>query len=183
VVLIPEGGRERPFLVETQVSRPGLLPIQWSSTAASDFNTAFKPLPDRLEPWLTLAKRYFASMPVLRALDVGGDLTLSPWEIANAPTALHSLDTSHAGKLTAEECGLRIDPVSGASAALSQLRRRFMNYHPALAALDADHDGEISAWEIDHAAAALKRLDRNQDGYLTAEELIPFEMALHTGLR
>ncbi len=58
-----------------------------------------------------------------------------------------------------------------------------MSYHPVLAALDADHDGEISAWEIDHAAASLKKLDRNHDGYLTADELIPFELAIRAGLR
>jgi len=58
-----------------------------------------------------------------------------------------------------------------------------MSFHPVLAALDADHDGEISAWEIQHAAAALKNLDRNHDGYLTADELIPFEMADRAGLR
>jgi Ca2+-binding EF-hand superfamily protein len=68
-------------------------------------------------------------------------------------------------------------------AVLAQRRRRFMSYHPLLAALDADHDGEISAWEIDHAARSLKKLDRDHDGYLTADELIPFEMAVHAGLR
>ncbi len=68
-------------------------------------------------------------------------------------------------------------------ALLAQLRQRLMSYHPVLAALDADHDGEISAWEIEHAAQSLKKLDRNHDGYLTADELIPFEMAVHSGLR
>ena len=52
-----------------------------------------------------------------------------------------------------------------------------------LAALDANHDSQISAAEIDRAAAALKTLDRNHDGYLTADELIPFEMAVRAGLR
>jgi hypothetical protein len=68
-------------------------------------------------------------------------------------------------------------------ASLAQLRQRFMRYHPVLAALDADHDGEISAWEIEHAATSLRKLDHNLDGYLTADELIPFEMAVHAGLR
>jgi Ca2+-binding EF-hand superfamily protein len=65
----------------------------------------------------------------------------------------------------------------------AQLRRQFMSYHPVLSALDADHDGEISAWEIGHAAAALKKLDRNHDGYLSAGELLPLEMAAQAGLR
>ena len=40
-------------------------------------------------------------------------------------------------------------------------------------ALDADHDGELSAAEIDNAPAALRKLDRNRDGKLTREELRP----------
>lgn len=38
-------------------------------------------------------------------------------------------------------------------------------------ALDADGNGTISASEIEKAAAALKRLDRNDDGEVSAEEL------------
>ncbi len=122
-------------------------------------------------------------MAVLRALDADRDLTLSPWEIGNAPAALRKLDTNHEGKLTAEACGLHIDPNSLSPAVLAQLHRRFMSFHPVLAALDSDHDGEISAWEIDHAASSLRRLDRNHDGYLTADELIPFRIAANAGLR
>jgi hypothetical protein len=122
-------------------------------------------------------------MPVLRVLDTDRDFTLSPREIGNAPAALRNLDTNHAGKLRPEECGLRIDPNSVPPAMLAQLRRQFMSNHPVLAALDADHDGEISAGEIDHAAAALKKLDRNHDGYLTADELLPLDMAVGAGLR
>jgi Ca2+-binding EF-hand superfamily protein len=40
-------------------------------------------------------------------------------------------------------------------------------------ALDADGDGEISASEIDGAVAALKKLDKNSDGKLTMDELMP----------
>ncbi|MBI3462092.1 MAG: hypothetical protein HY000_03395 [Planctomycetes bacterium] len=41
---------------------------------------------------------------------------------------------------------------------------------PIIEALDANGDREISAQEIEHAAAALKKLDRNDDGKLTEEE-------------
>jgi len=41
---------------------------------------------------------------------------------------------------------------------------------PLLAALDTNHDGVISAEEINNAAAALKTLDVNHDGKLTAVE-------------
>ncbi len=44
---------------------------------------------------------------------------------------------------------------------------------PLLEALDADEDGEISAAEIESAAASLKSLDKNEDGKLTREEIRP----------
>ena len=44
---------------------------------------------------------------------------------------------------------------------------------PIIAALDANKDGEISAAEIKNAAAALKKLDRDNDGKLTREEMMP----------
>ncbi len=41
---------------------------------------------------------------------------------------------------------------------------------PLLAALDRDHDGVLSPFEIRHASEALIHLDRNYDGRLTSEE-------------
>lgn len=49
----------------------------------------------------------------------------------------------------------------------------FMRFSPILAAVDADHDGTISAAELKAAPAALKTLDKNGDGQLTQEELRP----------
>jgi Ca2+-binding EF-hand superfamily protein len=43
----------------------------------------------------------------------------------------------------------------------------------AFNALDADNDGEISAAEIANAPAALKTLDRNGDGQITNDEVMP----------
>jgi len=183
VVLIPTGGVAVPFAIGAHFSTPGLLSVDRNSLAARDLNTTVRLGPDPFEPWLKLGRRYFPSIAVLRALDTDRDFSLSPWEISNAPAALRNLDTSHAGKLTPEECGLHFDPTSVPAAMAPQLRHRFMSYHPVLAALDADHDDEISASEIDHAAAALKKLDRNHDGYLTADELVPLEMAARAGLR
>jgi Ca2+-binding EF-hand superfamily protein len=45
--------------------------------------------------------------------------------------------------------------------------------NPILEALDTNHDREISAAEIEQAAVALKRLDKNEDGKLTPDELRP----------
>ncbi len=45
--------------------------------------------------------------------------------------------------------------------------------YPVMNTLDADNDGEISASEIENAAASLKRIDRNGDGKLTIDEMRP----------
>jgi len=42
-----------------------------------------------------------------------------------------------------------------------------------IAALDANHDGVIDASEIANASSALKALDKNGDGKLTQDELMP----------
>jgi hypothetical protein len=44
---------------------------------------------------------------------------------------------------------------------------------PVMQALDTNANGEVSAEEIENAATALKSLDKNKDGKLTGEELIP----------
>lgn len=184
VIAIGKSGHmPKPFLIGEHFSRPSELPVDRNSVAGSDLNTTVKVAPDPFEAWLKLARPYFASMPVLRALDVDRNLTLSPWEIATAPAALRKLDTNYDGKLTAEECGLRLAPNSVQPALLARVHQRYMGFHPVLAALDADGDGEISALEIARAAAALKELDLNGDGYLTADELIPVQMAVRAGLR
>ncbi|MCA9121007.1 MAG: hypothetical protein H6822_31025 [Planctomycetaceae bacterium] len=45
--------------------------------------------------------------------------------------------------------------------------------HPLEEALDADGDHQISAKEIENAVAALKSLDKNEDGKLSEDELRP----------
>jgi hypothetical protein len=45
--------------------------------------------------------------------------------------------------------------------------------HPLEQALDANGDGVIDAAEIANAVAALKKLDKNGDGKLTADEYRP----------
>ena len=44
---------------------------------------------------------------------------------------------------------------------------------PAFQALDTDHDGVISAAELEKAATSLKSLDKNGDGKLTEDEVRP----------
>ena len=184
VLLITKaGGVARPFIIGVSSSRPGLLPVDPNSMTGSDPDTTVRVAPDPFEAWLKLARPYFASMPILRALDADRDLALSPSEILTAPAALRGLDTNRDLKLTPEECGLHIDPNSLSHAVAAQMHARFMSFHPELAALDAERDGEISSSEIDRAVASLKTLDRNHDGFLTADELLPFEMTVRAGLR
>lgn len=49
----------------------------------------------------------------------------------------------------------------------------FNPFDVAAAALDTDHNGEISASEIDHAPESLKTLDKNGDGRITEDEVQP----------
>ena len=183
VVIDKGGGVARPFLIGAHFSRPSLFPIDRSSVSEGGLNTSVEVGPNPSEAWLRLAAPYFGSMPVLRALDSNRDFALSPQEIGNAATAVRSLDTLHSGRVMAEECGLPVDPNSVSPAVLAQLRRQFMSSHPALAALDRNHDGELSTWEIDRAAASLRGLDRNRDGYLSPDELLPPSLAIRAGLR
>ena len=104
------------------------------------------------------------------------DFVISPGEIIAAPSALRRLDLNHAGKLSPEECGFSLglrprdapDPEF-----VRETRKKFMRTHPVLAALNADHDGEISAEEIGNSSRYLRPLDTDGDGFLTPNEVMP----------
>ena len=49
----------------------------------------------------------------------------------------------------------------------------FMRMSPIFQALDTDEDGELSKSEIKNAAKSLRKLDKNKDGQLTADEVRP----------
>lgn len=140
-----------------------LLETHTVSAAPTDLSTQIKVKP---EPGAYKASPYFRMMPVLMALDTDQDGIISASEIANAAVALLKLDKDGDNKLSPEECGLGVPHPAGAALA-------FMRLHPVLAALDANHDGEISASEILNAPAALLTLDKNRDGQLTEGELLP----------
>jgi hypothetical protein len=147
-------GGAPPALAGAHYSAPWTSPGTRAWAAVSRFR-------GMIEPANEAATAYYRGIRVLYALDADHDLTISAWEMFTAPQALRRLDTNADGALSPEECGSMPGP--GA--------REFMRVHRVLAALDADHDGEISASEIANSAAALRRLDRNGDGQLTKDEV------------
>ena len=169
-VLGHSGSHRLPLIGSHHPSRSHLLGAQ-TEAAPKEPQTEVKanPYPDEvpIHPYLRL-------ILVLGALDTDHDNVISAVEIASAADILKKLDKNHDGKLDAEECGARFgDDTRGDPQLLKRARIAFMRFHPALAALDADHDGAISASEIKCAAAALVTLDKNNDGKLTLDELLP----------
>lgn len=132
-------------------------------------------------------------LPVMTALDVNKDGELSAEELKNAPKALATLDKSKDGKLdTAElmptpgvgrperaettEPEVSPDRPEGRPQIQGRMQAgnpEFLRRMPVMVALDADEDGTISAEEIKNAAAALGKLDTNQDGKVDRMELRP----------
>lgn len=148
-----------------------LLPARSLNAAPRELDVEIKVKP---EPLAHKIPAYFRLMPVLTALDVDEDGVISAVEISNAAVALRTLDRNHDGKLSAEECGLRMksDPP-----VIKRARVGFMRLHPVLAVLDVNHDGEIDASELRNASARLSALDQNDDGKLTVDELLPDPVA------
>ncbi len=112
--------------------------------------------------------------PLFQALDTDKNGIISAAEIANAAVGLQALDDNSDGDLSYQE----LRPVRPANAptppagtAARSLRSR--GTIPAMLALDANNDGELSATEIANAVTSLKALDANGDGKLTRDELRP----------
>lgn len=170
---IGHGGVRRVFSIGIQRPGLGLIPIDRSAFQESPNATVVQMGSQREDPLRALAAFYFKVNHIARALDADRDLAISPWEIATAPAALAKLDFDSDGKLSPEECGFRAGQAARDPVFLQRARSRYMRMHPLQNALDADHDGEISASEISNSVAALKRVDRNGDGMLTAVEILP----------
>lgn len=171
--LIGYGGHAQRLLVGARYPSPHLLPVARSSFEAADLNTAIKVAPPPEDPLRGIAAVYFKIIRALDVLDSDKDLIISPWEAFTAPAALRKLDIDHDGKLSAEELGFSMGSNSMPKEVVERARLAFMLENPVLAALDADHDGEVSAAEIANSFRSLKTLDRNGDGSLTPDELIP----------
>ncbi|MGI8989006.1 MAG: EF-hand domain-containing protein [Bryobacteraceae bacterium] len=186
MVLAVGRGRTSPsYLIGSH--RPGgdLLPIDRASLKGTEPDTLIKFGPDPDNPWRALAAVYFKRIRVLGAIDANRDFVISPWEIVTSPAALRKLDTNRDGKLSAEECGFSLRtglPIEPDAEFARRARLEFMRSNPVLAALDADHDGEISAKEMLNGSRALRKLDRNGDGFLTPDEVLPDRAATQASI-
>jgi Ca2+-binding EF-hand superfamily protein len=171
--LIGHGGRRQSFFIGSHHPSPShLLPVPATAVPDSDLaaEVKVKPYPDK-EPQPDYVVDYFRAMRVLTALDTDHDLVISASEMAHSVAELRRLDTNRDGKLSAEECGI-LTPQTQTSA-----QGKLMRLHPVLAALDRNQDGEISSAEIQNAPRALKTLDKNGDGQLRWDELLPDPVA------
>lgn len=112
-------------------------------------------------------------------LDTDRDGKLSAEEITKASDTLKALDTNGDGALSRDE--LRPKPPEkkdGGGARDAERPEPPRGGHrpphsPLIGALDANHDGTISAEEIAAAPTVLKALDKNGDGEITPDELRP----------
>lgn len=186
------GAHSLKVLIGSPNPRSGVLSVTRSAIERAVPDATVRVPPPAIDPWHDFALHYFKIIYVLNALDANHDYVISADEIAAAPAALQQLDLDVDGKLTAEECGFCLGAgyfpgcrgdngtvgdehghIEWSRDQVERFRAIFMAYSPVLAALDTNHDAEISATEMRNAAAALRRLDLNGDGKLVPVEIAP----------
>lgn len=115
--------------------------------------------------------------PLLGLFDADRDKEISAEEIQAAAEALTKLDKNKDGKITREE--LRMPPPHEGRPPEEPKGPPPGKPHgkppvpPLIAALDTDRNGNISSEEMAKAAESLKKLDKNNDGELTPQEIHP----------
>ena len=107
--------------------------------------------------------------PLFALFDAVHDGSISGAEIENATVALAALDENNDGEITLDE--LRPPAPEGDMPQGPPPGER--PAPPLIAALDTDRDGIISAAEIEASPESLVTLDKNDDGFLTPQELQP----------
>jgi Ca2+-binding EF-hand superfamily protein len=116
-------------------------------------------------------------LSALLTLDKNNDGKLQKSEVSERQAGLFErgdtntdnvLDGAELRKLTADQAAAPVAPPRAGRG-----RGGFGRFDPAAAALDKDANGAISAEEIAGAPAALKVLDKNNDGRITEDELVP----------
>ncbi|MGC4014545.1 MAG: hypothetical protein QM755_08535 [Luteolibacter sp.] len=126
--------------------------------------------------------------PILGALDANKDGIISADELSKASANLAALDKNSDGQITIDEVIPPRPPRDGDASGNDEAPPESYDQPaggdgnedhpkppppPLFAALDLNHDGIISAEELQSAAESLKKLDKNGDGQLTPEETHP----------
>lgn len=128
--------------------------------------------------------------PFIAALDTNRDGTISNDELAAASTSLQALDVNKDGQLSADELrpafqrsgrAGRMGPPNPRRGRPDATQARGGRRgpgpgrpgNPIVSSIDANGDRTLSAEEIAAAPEALKKLDRNNDGQLTQDDLRP----------
>ncbi len=118
--------------------------------------------------------------PIAAVLDADSNGVLSAAEIEQAPSQLLKLDQNHDGQLTTQELcpggfgrGGQGCPWGGQGQGKGRGACANGQKSVLLALFDTDKDGTLASAEINGAPAALKALDKNNDGQVTAEEIRP----------
>jgi Ca2+-binding EF-hand superfamily protein len=176
------GVHEQRFLIGARNPSQRPLPVAQSSFEAADLNTVVKVPPPLEDPLKAIGIVYFKIIRALDVLDADKDLAISPWETFTAPAALRRLDMDNDGKLSAEELGYSLGSNSTPGDVVERTRAAFMRENPVLAALDANQDREVSAFEIANSFRSLRTLDRNGDGGLTLAELLPDQQNIRAAM-
>jgi len=111
--------------------------------------------------------------PLFRVLDTNRDGVISDDEIKAAAEIIAKLDKNRDGQITFEELRMPPPPRDDEGPKGPPPPDGKRPVPPLIHALDADHDGTISAQEMENAPESLKALDKNGDGELSPEELRP----------
>jgi len=130
--------------------------------------TSLEYLPSQTDP---NANKPDETVQRLMGLDRNGDGTLTKDEIPERMQGLFTrIDTNKDGKLTPDEIRASATTQRG-PVGRPQSGGEATRMDPVLNAIDADHDGILSAAEIAAAPTAFKSLDKDSDGELSASEL------------